>query len=200
MLFRSRPGLNHPELFGTNGCISVSSKGLGKSGLVFKNTENNRSNLYVRMLTRLLEAGLEQRLQRLSEIHGGTSLVLLGEIFGAGVQDLHYGTREPQFRAFDLRIGFTWADPVAFAFDVSGVLMLDLAPTVYEGEYEEHVLRHHAGGSTRLGEHHIREGIVVRSLRGDRHPLHGRKIAKFISPDYLTRKRSEEHTSELQSH
>ncbi len=32
------------------------------------------------------------------------------------------------------------------------------------------------------------EGLVVRSLDGSRHPEHGRRIAKFISPDYLLRK------------
>jgi len=43
-------------------------------------------------------------------------------------------------------------------------------------------------GRTMLGGTNIREGIVVRSATEARHEIHGRKICKIISPDYLIRR------------
>jgi hypothetical protein len=39
-----------------------------------------------------------------------------------------------------------------------------------------------------VGGTNVREGVVVRSLVPTEHPLHGRKICKFISPAYLLRR------------
>lgn len=182
------PGLNHAEMFGSRGEIIVHSKGLGAQGLVFKNVPENAGNLYVRILNKLLVDGLEDRLRNLSNIHGGVRIAVLGETYGVGVQDLHYGTKEPQFRVFDLMIDRTFADMVNFEFAVAELLKLTLVPKLYEGLYDYRVLLAHSVGNTTLQGTNVREGIVIRHTREARHPMHGRKIAKLINEAYLTRK------------
>ena len=49
-------------------------------------------------------------------------------------------------------------------------------------------LEEYRDGVTTVGGTNVREGIVVRSMIPGDHPVHGRKIAKFISPAYLLRK------------
>jgi RNA ligase (TIGR02306 family) len=190
------PGLNHPEMFGKNGEILVHSKGLGAQGLAFKNVTENDGNLYVRTLNHLLENGFEAALQRLSEIFGGKTIAVLGEIFGRGVQDLDYGTTKPEFRAFDLKIDNDFIAPDEFEFDVAGVLGLTLVPVLYRGPFDIDAINKARDGVTTVGGTNMREGIVVRSMIGDTHPVHGRKIAKFISPAYLTR--SNKNATEFQ--
>jgi len=80
----------------------VFSKGLGGQGFVFKNIELNRSNLYVRTLQTLIDAGC---MQKIHDLAGTAPIYILGEIFGKGVQDLDYGHAKPSFRVFDIFVG-----------------------------------------------------------------------------------------------
>lgn len=120
----------------------------------------------------------------------GKPTVLFGEIFGAGVQDLHYGLTNGQkaFRAFDLSVNGGYLDHddfmvVCAKFDVATV------PVVYRGPYSPEVVREHTGGLTVLGARQIREGVVRRPTK-DRYSeeLTGRLILKSISDDYILRK------------
>jgi len=182
------PGLNHPEMFGSNGEIIVHSKGLGASGLAFQNVPANDGNLYVRTLRHLLDNGLEDKLQTMSQEYGGKSIAVIGEIFGKGVQDLAYGLDRPEFRMFDVRVGDKYLTQIKLRIECVHNLGIDLVPTVYEGPFDIAELEAVRDGRTMLGGTNIREGIVVRSATEARHEIHGRKICKIISPDYLIRR------------
>jgi RNA ligase (TIGR02306 family) len=181
------PELNHPEMFGETGSIIVHSKGLGGQGLAFKNNTANDGNLYVKTLRRLLNEGLEDRLRILAANYAGKRYAILGEIYGKGVQDLAYGTKEPEFRMFDVMVDdmFLPQDELGFDHALHGI---PFAPVLYNGPFDVDALTAVRDGNTTVGGDNIREGIVVRAAGMNRHPLHGRRIAKMISPDYLLRK------------
>jgi len=183
------PGLNNPELFGKNGDIFVHSKGLGEQGLCFKNNEANVSNLYVKNLNTLLDKGLEDRLSEYlhNNYHEPKSITVRGEIFGAGVQDLTYGTTKPEFRVFDIAVNGT-SIRIDLLQAVCNELNLNAVPILYKGPFNLSILETHRDGKTKAGGDNIREGIVVRATSGNDHPVHGKKICKMISPDYLLRK------------
>jgi len=183
------PGLNHPEMFGSTGDILVHSKGLGSQGLAFKNNEANANNVYVCTLKALLAAGLEERFKMLaSSVVVNRRVAIMGEIYGRGIQDLHYGTDKPEFRMFDLLIDDQWQprDEVGFANEFLDIIKP--VPMVYNGPFDVAELEKVRDGKTMLGGTNIREGIVIRKMHDQTHPVHGRKICKMISPDYLLRK------------
>ena len=184
------PGMDHPEMFPDHAgyrSITVSSKGLGSQGLVLKNVEANANNVYVRALRSLLaNHHLSELLHSMSKVDGGGyPVAILGEVFGKGIQDLDYGTTEPTFRVFDMRIGREWLGPDAVSYWAKD---LPCVPTLYTGPFDPAAIEQVRDGVTTVGGSNVREGVVVRSLVPQDHPIHGRRIAKFISPDYLTRK------------
>jgi len=190
------PDFTHEEMFGTLGNILVNSKGLGASGLAFKNDDANAHNLYVRTLRDLLSNGFEQKLVSLVgmltqpkqlEITTALPVRIWGEVFGQGVQDLHYGTTKPEFAVFDVRIGERWLTDAELA-QACVHLGVNKVPLAYKGPFDLAALGAVRDGATMLGGANMREGIVVRSENLEPHATHGRRIAKFISPDYLTRK------------
>ncbi|CAM6053393.1 unnamed protein product [Sphagnum tenellum] len=192
------PGLNHPELFGKNGNIYVASKGLGAQGLVFKNNAANDGNLYVNALRKLLDDGLEEKLRHLPSWFGtpddrpdNLSIYIVGEIFGWGVQDLTYGLSPPTLAVFDIAIGdqYLASGSIGNTFGiVARYIGLTPVPFLYEGPYDPDVLIGFRDGMDTISGTNIREGIVIRSADERRHPIHGRKVAKWVSPDYLLRK------------
>lgn len=190
------PNFTHAEMFGEAGNILVNSKGLGASGLAFKNSPANAGNLYVRILRGLLAKCLEAQLNSLVAVLTEDQQLVIttelpvriwGEVYGAGVQDLHYGTKGPEFAVFDIKIGERWLtdDELATACAHLGVAKVPLA---YKGPFDLTALEAVRDGKTMLSGDNIREGIVVRSENVLPHPTHGRRIAKMISPDYLVRK------------
>lgn len=187
------PNLHHAEMFGTKNEIIVHSKGLGAQGLAFKNNEANANNLYVRTLRGLLEKNdLEMILRNISEHNENCTVAVLGEIYGKGVQDLAYNTTTPEFRIFDIRIGRKWFPELLhmskMGVDLYGIRNLPMVPELYRGPWDLAALQAVRDGKTTIGQQHIREGIVVRTMVDSDHPMHGRKICKMISPDYLLRK------------
>lgn len=187
------PNLNHPEMFGTNGEILVHSKGLGAQGLAFKNNAANTTNLYVKTIRALLEQNnLELILRNISEHNNNATVALMGEIFGKGVQDLHYGTAQPEFRVFDVKINNDWFPELLsmsrMGVDLYGLKQLQIVPELYRGPFDLDKLYAVRDGKSTIGSQHIREGIVVRTMVEAQHVTHGRKICKMISPDYLLRK------------
>jgi RNA ligase (TIGR02306 family) len=131
-----------------------------------------------------------------AERFAGRSVILFGEIFGAGVQDLHYGlhNNRKEFRAFDLSVDGQYLDADEFA---AGCAAFGVAtvPLLYRGPYSAEVVRHHTGGLTRVCEQkQIREGVVLRPAR-ERYSeeLSGRLVLKSISDDYVLRKGGTEY-------
>ena len=165
----------------------VTSRGLSDKGLVLKINQANTNNLYVRAW-RDHEAAFKQARAELAP-EGGPFYVL-GEVYGRGVQDLHYGQPNPAFAAFDAYVGTPhrggYLAPAAFASSVGEHFAL--VPVVYEGPFSEAVLEAHTEGHTAMGGRHLREGVVVRPVAERESPELGRVILKSVSEEYLTRK------------
>lgn len=134
------------------------------------------------------------------------SVGIYGETYGAGVQDLAYGaTRNgvPGFAVFDIyvkRVDGTgyWvkSSEVKFYTDKVGIPSV---PVLFEGPYDiEHIASIASGKEQMSGtEANIREGVVIRSSNEDRNiddfGNGHRKIAKFVTEEYLTRKNGSEY-------
>lgn len=182
------------DLFG-DGRVAITTKGLGAKGLVFKNTPfNAQKNVYVRNMLPLVDRFVSACQQDAK----GLKVHLMGEVYGAGVQDLKYGRTEDQgFAAFDVWIagsGYLNEGEKEIAFTAFGV---DRVPVLFEGFYDKALVEDFAqGGTTVEGADNIREGVVVtltgsdQSKRADGNGLGGtlRPIFKVISDAYLTRK------------
>ncbi len=116
-------------------------------------------------------------LDLIQELGGGKDTVLMGEIFGKGVQDLHYNYKTPQFLAFGHLVhepGKGWVEGISLPW-------LPHVPILYEGPFFglDH-LKALAEEDSHFGEGLIREGIVIES--------EGNPRLKLISDRYLFRK------------
>ncbi|MFD6110931.1 RNA ligase (ATP) [Streptomyces yangpuensis] len=174
----------------------VSSKGFGAKGLALKEDERN---LYWRAVR---GHGVPAVAEALAERLGATRIGIFGEVYGAGVQDLAYGTdartadTPPGYAVFDVSAEIDgqirWLDPSA----VLAGGELPLVPRLYEGPYDlDTVLEHADGRETVSGRAvHLREGVVIRPAAERYSPVvGGRAIAKAVSPAYLTRKGGTEY-------
>ncbi|MFF3620659.1 RNA ligase (ATP) [Streptomyces sp. NPDC002467] len=174
----------------------VTSKGFGGKGLALKEEERN---LYWRAVrghdVPTVAAELATRL-------GATRIGIFGEVYGAGVQDLAYGTdvrtadAPPAFAVFDVSAEIDgqvrWLDPA----ELFAGGELPLVPRLYEGPYAlDTVLDWASGRETVSGKAlHLREGVVIRPATERYSPVvGGRAIAKAVSPAYLTRKGGTEY-------
>ena len=191
------PGLNHAEMFGDSGDILVCSKSRAAAGLAFKNNHENNSTIYVQVLRELLSNGFEEKIRSVVNSVCGSLMQLnmttpvpvtvVGEVYGRGVQDLHYGTSKPTLAVFDIQVGELWL-PRELMTQFCTYLGLMPVPLLYSGPFDIQQLEQVRDGVSTLGGNHIREGIVIRHAQEMRHPTHGRKIAKMISQAYLLRK------------
>lgn len=174
----------------------VSSKGHGSKNLALVESE---TNLYWRAVrAHDLIAGLRDFA---SDEHAAR-VAVFGEVYGAGVQDLHYGANAGRddtlgFRAFDLVIedgdhgiqpGRRWVHAADF-HNVCDLYDIPAVPVLYNGPFDLDALTAAATGPSTVGGGHIREGVVIRPYLEKRSDvLGGRTIAKLVSPAYLTRK------------
>jgi RNA ligase (TIGR02306 family) len=199
------PGLNHPDMFGAQGDVLVASKGRAAAGLAFKNNSENDRNIYVQTLRSLLAAGLEDRMRKLGTDLASSMQITLDqplpvtimmEIYGSGIQDLHYGTKCAQIGVFDVQVGEGWLPHGGQFAQACDLLQLPALPQLYAGPFDLVELEAVRDGVSAIGGDHIREGVVVRCAAETPHPNHGRRIMKMISPSYLTRrgKKNEELT------
>ncbi|MFD0265513.1 RNA ligase (ATP) [Streptomyces sp. NPDC127106] len=179
-----------------DGRVLVSSKGFGSKGLALKEDERN---LYWRAVR---GHGVPEVAAKLAARLGATRIGVFGEVYGAGVQDLAYGTdaraadAPPGYAVFDVSAEIDgqvrWLDPAELLADGE----LPLVPRLYEGPYDlETVLERASGRETVSGrEAHLREGVVIRPAVERYSPVvGGRAIAKAVSPAYLTRKGGTEY-------
>lgn len=177
----------HPEAFGVDNNILIFSKGLGAKGLVFKNTVDN---VYTRATKDIVHA-----IDGCIWDHMDDPIILMGETYGPGVQDLSYG-EEVGFRLFAAAQGyrdnqrylnFEYIVTYALAFKI------DTVPVLYKGPFSEDEMRYHTDGQTTMGANHIREGIVMVPWKERTDPRIGRVALKSVSADYLTRKSGTEY-------
>jgi RNA ligase (TIGR02306 family) len=137
-------------------------------------------------------------LLRSVEETGAKVVILYGEIYGQGVQSLHYGCNKKKgFRAFDLYVDGVFMDHMPFLHlcDKHGV---EVAPVVYRGPFDLTKIKEISGGKSDLpGAKNIREGVVVRPAKERRDPALGRVVLKFISPEYDLSKHKKKDTTDL---
>jgi RNA ligase (TIGR02306 family) len=191
------------KLHGTWTCLGwhpvpgyvITSKGLSGQGLAFKLNEANKDNLYLRSLASTASDDGEDIIDRyFGDSNARTDgFYILGETFGKGVQDLHYGTTKPEFRVFDIYIG----EPGQGRYlnfdelhDMCKELNVNMVPVLYRGPFSKEKLNEMTNGKETLSgkEANIREGIVVKPVVERRHPDIGRVQLKSVSEAYLLRK------------
>jgi RNA ligase (TIGR02306 family) len=124
-----------------------------------------------------------------------SGIVMFGEIFGAGVQDMAYGCKpgERGYRAFDIAVDGNYLD-----FDVKAALFaefgVEMVPVLYRGPFALSVLREHTDGNTTLcgadkaGKFKGREGVVTTPVKEELTRSGARMMVKSVSADYLARK------------
>ncbi len=183
--------LAHPE----HGRAVVFSKGLGAKGIAFDLREGAR-NVYARVVRdqRLVEAIESAFADELQD----QPVFVLGEVFGAGVQDLTYGG-DVSFRVFDVYVGrrsdgsYLDDERLDRACERMGLARV---PVVYRGPFSEAALADHTSGAETVsgGGAHLREGVVVRPTTEREDAGLGRVQLKSVSDDYLTRKGGTEYT------
>src|SRR5262249_25294364 len=96
----------------------------------------------------------------------GRSVILFGQIFGAGVQDLHYGlaNNRKEFRAFGLSVDGVYLDFDDFC-TVCAAFGVPTVPLIHRGPFDADTIRQHTSGPTLVCEQkQIREGVVIRAV------------------------------------
>lgn len=177
----------------------VASKGMLAKGLMFDpEAERNKSNIYVQCYLEHRErlASLRERLSLSQEVAASapdlTSVLVLGEIYGRGVQDLHYGLNVKAYKIFDVRIGTAeGARKYLGPHAMSVIHDFPTVPVLFCGAHSKEAMLEHTDGESVEASSwgpdpgrrtHIREGIVIRAAEGER------RILKSVSDDYLLRK------------
>ena len=165
----------------------VTSKGMSDRGMALILNAANQTNLYVRTW-RAFEASFETARARLAG--DGQAFYVLGEVYGRGVQDLHYGEPNPAFRVFDAYVGEPGRGRYLSPDEIESSLddLFPLVPVLYRGPFSAAVMLEQTDGATALGGKHVREGVVVTPATERESAELGRVILKSVSGDYLTRK------------
>ena len=110
---------------------------------------------------------------------------IFGEVYGPGVQDLHYGLKEPALAVFDVLVHGVYAQDYHIN-RLSRETLIPRVPVLYRGKFNTLVLKHSSGPSM-LDKDTKRGGIVIRSENQPNHPLIGRKILKLLNVEHLLR-------------
>ncbi|WP_405178847.1 RNA ligase (ATP) [Nocardia sp. NBC_01377] len=173
----------------------VSSKGIGGQSLALTPAEGN---LYWRAVHRY---GLVEAARAIADEFSLARVGFFGEVYGAGVQDLHYGAAADRdetlgYALFDVAVD-PEPEPVRWLGHAEiGTVWTDLGlsvprvPVLYEGPYDAARLMELAEGRETVSgsETGIREGLVVRPATERRSDvLGGRAIGKIVSDGYLLR-------------
>jgi RNA ligase (TIGR02306 family) len=111
----------------------------------------------------------------------GTDIIIFGEVFGPGVQDLTYAQEKVEFRCFDISINGNYL-PYLLVRELCDSYHIPRVPALAMGKYSREMLDSLTDGQSMLADH-IREGVVVKALE-ESEP---RQILKSVSVDYLAR-------------
>jgi RNA ligase (TIGR02306 family) len=137
---------------------------------------------------------MEHLLMSLFKANDKQPVIIFGEIFGQGIQDMKYGQKGKSFRAFDISIGGKYMDfddrvKVCCEHDI------EVAPFLYRGPFSMEKMNELVDGPTEVCESSDikepfkgREGIVIRPVQERFDPDIERTILKHISVDYHERK------------
>ena len=155
-------------------------------------TATGKPSLYWEPLNR--DPNLQTALQKLSQFG---DVIIYGEIFGRGIQDMDYGIREGRigFRVFDISINSRYMDWSHLHTTCVGY-GLQLVPLLYLGQFDPRLLETWTNGPTSVVENESqinskfkgREGCVITPLTEIYHEDVGRVVLKSVSADYLDRR------------
>lgn len=193
--------------------VIVSSKGLGAKKLVLKPSEKV---LYWKVLDKCNVAALAEHVAEVYASKFGTKdsegnvvtpaviekVAVFGETFGSQVQDLHYGVKF-DFNVFDIYVSYSeageskqqWLSPEDVS-QVAASVGVTTAPELFVGDFSLEKIVELASGKEQVSgrELHIREGVVIRPVkRVSGYSDGSKKIAKYVSDAYLTRKNGTEY-------
>lgn len=125
------------------------------------------------------------------------SVIVFGEIFGQGIQDMDYGQNKPSFKAFDIAIDGKYLDweKAQTEFEQFNV---EVVPVLYKGPFSMDIINQLVDGPTTICDKSKirtpfkgREGVVVKPIKERYDPILGsRVILKSISADYHDRRNS----------
>ncbi len=147
-----------------------------------------------------VNANVKALLHMLKDLRGAThGVILFGEIFGAGVQDMKYGQSSLAFRVFDIAIDGQYLD----SHEVTAFVKardIEYVPVLYRGPYSLTIANQFVDGPTTIcaadqirESFKGREGIVIRPAKERFDPIMGgRAILKYISADYHDRRNENE--------
>jgi len=175
--------------------LTVGSKGLGAQGLFFKDNEANVGNLYLKG-TRQYHEAIAKYASEVYVAFDTACITVVGEVFGGSVQSgFDYGIREPEFRVFDVYIGYRgrgyWLDDdqLDIFCQVTGIPRV---PLVYRDAYSKDLVTKLANdpetGFPSKVIKHVREGVVIKPVKERYVPDLGRVAVKTRSVAYMTRK------------
>lgn len=123
------------------------------------------------------------------------SIIVYGEIYGSGVQDMAYGMNNgtKSFRVFDIAVNGKYLD-----YDVKQQFCerhgVEMVPLLYRGPFTAQVIQEFTSGPTTMckpeeaGNFKGREGVVITPVKERFSDKLGRVILKSVSADYLDRK------------
>ena len=170
----------------------VASKGLAAQGIALKPTEENMAkNTYFRAL---IAHDVFRKLRGIINVRD--KVVVLGEVYGRGVQDLKYGNESNDygFRVFDI-----YVEGLPVPHYILEVMCheaeLEMVPVLYKGPFGEDVMEEVTNGKETISgtEAHMREGVVIKPAGERTSPEIGRVILKSVSEDYLLRRDATEY-------
>lgn len=150
-----------------------------------------KAGLYWEPLT--MYPQLESMIMDIYDRHNNQPVVVFGELYGSGIQDIQYGLENGQkdFRVFDISVGGTYLD-WPFMNNWCKQYEIPTVPILYVGPYsKETVLENTDGEAFAFSENAKfkgREGCVIKSYVEKTDPYLERFILKSISSDYLSRK------------
>ena len=168
----------------------VTSKIYGAHGQVLYNNDENANNIYVQAFNKHADALHELAQAMLQHPEGPQdTFYLIGEIYGRGVQDLAYDTKDKTFRVFDFYLGQPRRGRFLNFDEMRYILKnrFETVPLVYRGPYSKAVLLEHTQGMSLIASHQ-REGIVVKPVINRETMRPGRVILKSVSDSHLLRK------------
>lgn len=144
--------------------------------------EREETNLYWRAA---IQYELDKFLNHLLDVTLGSNVIVWGEIYGAGIQNLAYGGDPGAllYRVFDIQVQGQFLDfaEVRTHCFAAGI---ETVPILWAGPFSQEKLEEHTNGTTTVGGTHTREGVVVKPQTEGWY-RNGRKIAKSIAEAYL---------------
>ena len=117
-------------------------------------------------------------------------MIIYGEVYGQGVQKMHYGQKGINIVFFDIIRNERYDDYDDFE-EFCRKYNLPFAPVLYRGPWSMDLLKY-GQGKTMLSGNHIKEGFVVRPVKERFHPAVNRIILKYRSEAYLAGKYNNE--------